>query len=1703
MGTHLFICWKSGPWLEQQLKKNANIDLSVGKIHTNFLNTFSIDRAVLHTSPELKTSLSKISILPTLLPPGLAFHFKTGAPEWGGVVGTANFSLGKMRPWKMVFHADGLETEKTLGPQLSKKLGWGEFKGKLNIDGWIKGFLTDGFLTDEKKPTDWSIDLNGEHVQWVRDNTSQPLLLAGNLTVSPQKITIHKVNINKVLKVKGVIHSPWEHQTLELTAQTREATIDSLSTIAGHLNNSDLLSGKISLLARIEGKLSNPQMNGNFTFKSSYANVQLPSAEGNFQLADNKLELQSDFANGRFFLHGDIADSKSQRLSLSLEDISMSAIAKENGWINVNGAVNSQVQLTLAEDGADLTGQFQITQFNWGRFQTKPLISGWVDVNKNTIRLTTQDKSFVLRTTIQNGLARLDEFLLSFGKNSRLSAHGKANLKTGDLNFVLDGKNVPPDLWPPLVARYPDITGAMDIQGALSGTSSLPQADGTLSFSDLKFLPTGGAWNGTAKLIGSKEKISLHDIVVDGGYSGDLTWLPKKPQGLLTGFATMIDANPRLLADILKSSEPVTGTINGQLQIDMKSSAMTGISSFTWRNGQMGTFAFDRWDFRSTLKPEKIVLDDFSILRGPQALRGNGEASFNNNFWDYNLSIQFQHWGAPSFFIDGETIAKGRANWQDLYLDAKLEAPLLLLNDYSLENISAHLTHRNKLWTFKGSASPEISFDAGWRDDGSELSATINARAFQIEDLLARNFTNLPDIPHGLVSLKAHVSGRITDTRMKLTIQAPELTWHEEKLTSHINLDITKSTVSITSADMRLVNGGSFSLQGKIGRGESPLIHITGKGSKLNMQSIFHLLDWPIRWEGQADANFVMAEENGKKKIEVGFDGEQSGLGPFSGSGAISGRIVEEDGEWNLSGIRVHSGDGYVNLLPGSQIFFDRNGAGTMRLVLDMRNLKAGVLTFFGGVEVAGSWAGKSGLESQRRPTINMDIFARSLWINQYVLDGNVSHLKVKKGAIDFSPIPGSGQQLSGSMSYDDYPTIQMENFRLVDKGTEKLFLNGFIGTNKWDYTLNVKDVDAAVLSGLLDTTVAISGSMDLQVKGLGHPDAPDINANILWRNGHIDILPLDTAQGNLHYKNSVVSITDLHAVKKKGYQLSGKLRFDTNDSSSDGAKDPEIDIVVDKGDLAFLHEMWPEISKARGTFAGRFRMGRKSWGRSISGYLTADKVFVNSAYTPNLRKGELKIRLDKNRLHIDQAYAQLGEGILKLNGYVDFANGRPALYNLSLRTENEKGININIPQLSIPPGPLLGRFGFLKKRLAGASKGEPLLNLIFKGPADHPLLAGTIELVNTVFTFPPSNKRTANTKKTAVTRWLRSFADSIQWDLSLVAGARTWYENELVDANITGHLQFSGPTHDLDINGRIITEQGSIVYSGNEFRIKNAILEVETKTPALNDVDIKKTYVYLKANAEKDVYYTDALSNSNQDTIVMTVDRALLGEIQPRFYSRGNPNLSSERAFQLAMGLPISDSVDTNNLLPDQREKQATNEDTNKLLRIGLVQLLDASLASPLARAIARNTGLVDYIRVTYQDQTSSAGNVTSSDPAASSTANITQNQFLRYAKGTKVKFGRGISDRLFADYSFRVDEYQNKLDLRHEVELAYRLNKSFFLKGISELDSQRTLGRPPDRRALLENQWRFGLPRKKKKPLKESKVIPANSPQTSTKHS
>src|SRR5258706_7542147 len=475
-------------------------------------------------------------------------------------------------------------------------------------------------------------------------------------------------------------------------------------------------------------------------------------------------------------------------------------------------------------------------------------------------------------------------------------------------------------------------------------------------------------------------------------------------------------------------------------------------------------------------------------------------------------------------------------------------------------------------------------------------------------------------------------------------------------MNSQAIVEVNRSTLTVLSSKISLASGGLLCAKGTVGLGEHRTLNFEGAGNSIHLKSFFNLLGWDVRWEGKTDAQFSLKGLDKDKKMVFLFDGQHEGFGPFPEKGNLSGSATWENGEWDLSGIKVESGSGYAKLLKGSRAFVDAQKSGRLHLVLDARNLHAGVITFFGGVELTGSWKNSENSEEQANLVKEFDVFARSLWINQFFLNGNITHMSLRKGAIEFSPIVGAGQQVSGFLNYEKFPSMQLKDLRLVENGKERFYMDGEIGTEKWDFNLRAKDIDANIIRALFDTTWPTTGPMEIKMVGKGSVHDPDINADVVWRNGSFGILPLDNANCHLAYKNGVVLIDNFLAVKKKGYQLSGKMKFGTGLNEKSAREKTDIDVKIEKGDLSFLKQVWKECKKSKGSFEGELKLGESRGERLVSGFFRVhDAQLETDSYIPQMKKGELEFSFEKNILKVVKGRAKMNHGFIELTGQVQF----------------------------------------------------------------------------------------------------------------------------------------------------------------------------------------------------------------------------------------------------------------------------------------------------------------------------------------------------------------------------------------------------------------------------------------------------------------
>ncbi|MDR3113850.1 MAG: hypothetical protein LBU09_05685, partial [Endomicrobium sp.] len=102
---------------------------------------------------------------------------------------------------------------------------------------------------------------------------------------------------------------------------------------------------------------------------------------------------------------------------------------------------------------------------------------------------------------------------------------------------------------------------------------------------------------------------------------------------------------------------------------------------------------------------------------------------------------------------------------------------------------------------------------------------------------------------------------------------------------------------------------------------------------------------------------------------------------------------------------------------------------------------------------------------------------------------------------------------------------------------------------------------------------------------------------------------------------------------------------------------------------------------------------------------------------------------------------------------------------------------------------------------------------------------------------------------------------------------------------------------------------------------------------------------------------------------------------------------------------------------------------------------------------------------------------------PFSEQTLSSTENpSFASLFAGTKYSVEKNLTNQLLLGYSITFDQISQAIDLRHAIEMRYKLLNNLYLSGSYEFESEKS-PHQPDRRLMLQHQFRFGLPEIKNK--------------------
>ncbi|MBI2915221.1 MAG: translocation/assembly module TamB domain-containing protein, partial [Elusimicrobia bacterium] len=721
------------------------------------------------------------------------------------------------------------------------------------------------------------------------------------------------------------------------------------------------------------------------------------------------------------------------------------------------------------------------------------------------------------------------------------------------------------------------------------------------------------------------------------------------------------------------------------------------------------------------------------------------------------------------------------------------------------------------------------------------------------------------------------------------------------------------------------------------------------------------------------------------------------------------------------------------------------NRMGTYRLATEFANIALGPASFVGSGVLQGGW--------RQEPKSKQFIFRSGVKINDWLANGTdlkPIHLdmELEGKKIKFFPEPKESNSvepvLSGEIDFSRLPCALFQNFTITQGNKKIFFLNGDLCLEKPSFQLEGTELDAGLISGLLQLPFSFSGSSRLTAQGSTENQTPVISGELKLENGSLDKIPLDSLESKFKWIPGNLSLLNFQAKSKDYFTVLAKGNFPWNTKNSSlPSSQMDLQIKVPRGNLSFLNFLeTPWIKNAQGEFSTECNLKGSAKNPVLDGFLEIRGGEFDSRYlAKKVRDFNLDAQAQSNTIAFKKFDCSIGKGNLQVSGnaHCVLEEGQIGFdqYQLKIKSLGANGIPIEAPELPLDQE----RLGIP----AAPSRGSPQFELQISGVREEPTLSGWVTLENTFFSYPPPKRVKRDLP------WL----ENADWNFQINTGEQTVFQNQYAYAKIQGQILLKGRKEKFTASGKLTSNEGTISLVGAKFDLKQAELEiVPPPTLSVENLNIapegSRNVVYLRMKAEQTSFTTSPQTGEKTaDLISLDLERTPLTKDfdskKIKFRSSLSPTLSSERvAMKAGMG------VDLEGLKSEEKDLQ---------LRQGIARLLDAQLASPLARALVQRTGLIDKIEISQDAPSSRSSELRGAIPTAF-------DAFL----GQSILLEKRLGSKLGVGYKATLDKIKDRADLVHELQLRYPFYKGIWLYGSTELDSKDNLGRNPERKGGIQ---------------------------------
>ncbi len=1419
--------------------------------------------------------------------------------------------------------------------------------------------------------------------------------------------------------VKGKVSYPLDTPQLDLAVNFKsiqfEDMIPLLFTAESHVIDTVSISGEGKAELTIKGPIDDLSIKSKINLKKGTM-LNKPvrtlgcTLEYHRKLL-NVVDLHAGLFGGKFFLNGTIDFSDATPISnmdFSSEDIDITQLIPllRNNNINARAGIKGIMTGNLASPLLD--ADINLTNVN---FQGKDVSSlkGTVRYQSDELIISckTDDYNYQFNTVVRvledSLLIRYLNLLID--QKSKVNIVGKVGLgKNSSMELKVSSDSLYPEHFPYINKYLKGVKGAFSFDGNLSGNLKFPLLNGKLFSDHLVYIDEKMKINSVIEI--TKEYFKIDSFKLNEEYNGSLH-LGFGEKTLLTGRINISGARLESvlrIAQVNVKPNTVKGYISADINLKGAPKNLEGKCIFTLNKASVLNIDFGPADGVLKLKDKKVYLEKFNSVINGGRISLTGETGKSKSIInDLKITVDMDDFLIGKTTLEGYFILIGKLSvnkavkmWGDV------SSSDLTINKEP-EIIKLTFEYQDKLFFFNPlNFGDDYSFNGriDFKPEKPAINGLITLHTSAPDHLFNLANIHIEREIRGDVSGKIKVSGSLSEPTFLANITAEK--------GNIIGFRFNELSASVVYKDKRL------NIEKVVTRDSSGSFILTGSSSFNNEKGIdldVTVVDGDVKSVADIISGGLSKKLSGRLYGSISVKGSLSK--PEVSSSIQSSNLMYENlrvnkltsvftyssKKVNIESLEIKEKESAFRLEKGSVITLVSEDLVAFNLKTALRNIGFNRFFLFGGSKLEGTAEfSPSGIR------VISKIKPQELWINQYKIRDVELSVKYSEGKLEFFPVDGSDLKLKGEINIDKN-IIHSRGVRVILSNKEAVICKGTIDHDKLDIALytNGDGIDTEGFSDLLDISTAMSGNAIFNIKVKGSKQDPRITGIVNVEKGSFGLLKYDSLTTIIESGDDVLNFRQLKIVKKGKYTIEGQGRIPYYIASSpqnaalgqETAKEMSITLSTSKSSLHLLTALTDKIDKAEGPIDASVYISGTTYNPMINGYIRVSdgEIFLKD-YVNKISGLQVDISIAQNNIMIDRINGMVGEGDFKINGSMSLIGWSIDKFDVRTLTSDE-GIKLTVPGLIY--------------------KGEPRWDVRVWGTSEEYHIDGTINLVNTHFTYPPE---WAKDKKKERMHKSRLFDGAI-WNLLWNAGDNTWYENDLATVNVSGSLKFIGRGRSFDVDGRVEAIRGNVEYFATRFKIINAVLE------------FKNNKSYLEGRSEAQV---------RDDTITLVIDKSTLAELKPRFVSYQKPQMSQEEMVSLLV-------YGGNTQLGSLPEGEI-----NKVLLKELFRLADKTLSSKVFRPILKTTGLdevvdVFSIRAPIIEETSQAGTPT--------------------LEGSEFELGKYLNPKTYLSYKTIIHRgYTDRLELKHQIELEYRLKSHRYLR-IRMDDEERFMG--------IENRFRF----------------------------